>query len=150
MEINGLRFPDELYYDEHHQWARLEDGLVTVGLTDYAQRSSGDVVFIELPRRGLAVRREQAFGSIESGKWVGRLYAPISGTVLEVNERLSSDPRTINRDPYGAGWIVRIRPNDIDELTNLMRADAARTFVEAELERERLTAVQQGDADGES
>ena len=136
MDINGLHFPDDLYYDEHHQWARAEDGLVTAGITDYAQSVAGDVVFVELPRPGTAVVQGEAMGSMESGKWVGKLYAPVSGTVVEANEALSRGPRLLNKDPYGAGWIARIEPRDPAELGKLMREEALRLFVQAELERD--------------
>jgi glycine cleavage system H protein len=139
MEIEGLRFPDELYYDEHHQWASLDGETVTMGITDYAQNSSGDIVFIELPRPGLTVRKGQPLGSIESGKWVGRLYAPVSGTVIEINDTVTRNPRGVNKDPYGAGWMVRLKHQDRTELDNLMHGESVKAFVEAELEKDRLT-----------
>lgn len=148
MEIEGLRFPDELYYDEHHQWASVDGEIVTMGITDYAQNASGDVVFIELPRPNIAVRQGQPFGSIESGKWVGRLYAPVSGIVLEVGEDVARNPRGVNKDPYGSGWMVRIKAQDLTELNSLMRGKAARAFVEAELEKDRLAEVGQVAEDG--
>lgn len=138
MEIGNLHFPDELYYDEHHQWVRLDGDTVALGLTDYAQNAAGDVVFIDLPRVGASVRQGEACGSVESGKWVGRIYAPVSGTVVEVNERLSREPRTVNRDPYGAGWIARIQTSNAGELGSLLHGEAVRAFVLAELERDRL------------
>ncbi len=139
MEIESLHFPDELYYDERHQWARLDGDIVAIGLTDYAQKAAGDIVFIDLPRPGTAVGQGDACGSLESGKWVGRIYAPVSGTVVEVNERLGREPRTVNRDPYGAGWIARVRASDPGQLRQLMRGEALRSFILAELERDRLS-----------
>ena len=154
MGISGLRFPDDLYYDEHHQWARAHDGVVTIGLSDYAQNAAGDVVFIDLPRSGSTVQQGQACGSIESGKWVGRIYAPVSGTVLEVNGELSRKPRTVNKDPYGAGWIARIQAADPGELAQLMHGEAVLAFVRAELERDNAASAQvavlQGEAHGKS
>lgn len=150
MKIDSLRFPDELYYDEHHQWANVNEDVVTVGLTDYAQSTAGDIVFVELPRQDIAVQRGQAFGSIESGKWVGRLYAPVSGAVVEVNEDLRTNPRALNREPYGLGWIARIKASDLSELEYLMRRDAARAFVAAEIERETVAEASGGDSSGES
>lgn len=148
MKIDSLRFPDELHYDEHHQWARAEDEIVTIGVTDYAQNAAGDVVFVELPRPGHTLKRGDACGSLESGKWVGRLYAPVSGTVMEVNEKLAKDPRTVNRDPYGAGWIAQIKASDLSELDGLMQGETAIAFVEAELERDRLAEAAQGETNG--
>ena len=150
MEIDGLRFPEGLLYDEHHQWTRADGDVVTMGVTDYAQSAAGDVVFIELPRPGLAVKRGQAFASIESGKWVGRLYAPVTGTVLDANELLAKDPRLVNREPYAEGWVARIAADDLSELGHLMRSEAAREFVRAEIESERLTDGTSGGPDGES
>jgi glycine cleavage system H protein len=152
MEINELRFPDDLYYDEHHQWASARDGVVTIGLSDYAQSAAGDVVFIDLPRLGAAVQQGQPCGSIESGKWVGRIYAPVSGAVIEVNGELSRKPRTVNRDPYGAGWIARIQASAPAELAQLLRSEAILRLVQEELERDNAAAVAvpQGEAHGKS
>jgi glycine cleavage system H protein len=142
-----LRFPEELFYDdEHQQWVNAAGETVTTGLTDYAQSSAGDVVFVELPAAGAAVEKGQAIGSIESGKWVGRIYAPVSGTVTAVNQALNKDPRTVNRDPYGAGWIAAIRARDLGELQGLLRAEEARARAEAEQAREQG----QGGRDAES
>ncbi len=149
MEIEGLCFPDDLYYDEHHQWARAAGDTVTIGLTAYAQSVAGDVVFVDLPARGVAVGRGDAFASFESGKWVGRIYAPVGGVVVEVNGHLLASPRTINKDPYGEGWIARIRARDPQELQQLMRGEATRAFVQAELDRDRAAGAAPGGADGE-
>ncbi len=149
MEIGSLRFPDELYYDEHHQWARANGGLVTTGITDYAQSVAGDIVYVDLPRPGVTAHRGEAIGSLESGKWVGRLYAPVGGTVVAVNGVLAHAPRTLNSDPYGEGWIVRIAASDPAELALLMRGDALRDFIRGELERDGLADAPQGAGDGE-
>ncbi len=148
MEINGLLFPDELYYDEHHQWARADGDVVSFGITDYAQNAAGEVGFVELPRSGQAVQQGQAIGSIESGKWVGRLYAPTTGLILSANDKLTAEPRTMNRDPYGEGWVARIAAGNASELTRLMRGEAARAFVAAEIEKDRLAEA--GGGNGES
>ncbi len=150
MEIDDFRFPDGLYYDEHDQWARLEGDVVVMGLTDYGQSVAGDVVFVAPPQRGTYVRQGKGCGTFESGKWVGRMYAPVSGTVIEVNEKLSRDPRVINRDPYGEGWIAGIKATDPGELGRLMDAGAARALVLAELERYRAGNTPAEGPDGES
>lgn len=121
MEIAGYNFPEDLYYDEHHQYARVTGDIVTIGLSDYAQAAAKEIVYVELPRIGRKVEQGKPLGSIESGKWVGRLYAMVSGEVVAVNEDLADEPGLINSDPYGAGWIVKIRASDLDELKALRR-----------------------------
>jgi len=122
MNIGGFDFPEELYYDEHHQYARVEGDVVTLGLSHYAQAAAKQIVYVELPRAGRTVEQHKPFGSIESGKWVGRLYAMVSGLVIEANKDLEDDAALINRDPYGAGWIVKIMATDLGQLQALRRS----------------------------
>jgi glycine cleavage system H protein len=121
MKIGGYDFPEELYYDEHHQYARVEGDVVTLGLSHYAQAAAKEIVYVELPRAGRKVEQNKPFGSIESGKWVGRLYATVSGEVIESNKNLQDDAALINRDPYGAGWVVKIKAADLGQLQMLRR-----------------------------
>jgi glycine cleavage system H protein len=100
--------PDR-YYTETHEWVTVEDGLATVGITDFAQAQLGDVVFLELPRVGLALEAGDAFGVVESVKAASDLYAPVAGSVTEVNESLNANPEQVNSDPYGSGWLIRIK-----------------------------------------
>ena len=100
--------PDQLQYTKDHEWARVEAGVATVGITDHAQHELGDIVFVELPKVGAAVRAGESFGTIEAVKTVAELYAPVDGTVTEVNADLGGDAGVINTDPYGKGWILRI------------------------------------------
>lgn len=139
MEIEGYSFPDNLYYDRHHYWARIEGEQVVQGLTDYAQKMAGDIVYVELPRQGRKLEQGKAFSSVESGKWVGRIYAVVSGQVVEVNEELEESATNVNEDPYGRGWIVKIKPDDSNELTNLMQTSdpAFPQFVREEIEAHR-------------
>lgn len=116
MAIEGYEFPDDLHYSTDHYWARQEDGLVVQGATDFAQKLAGDIVYVELPKVGRKIQQGKPFMSIESGKWVGRVYAVVSGEIVEANQELDDDPTLINCDPYGAGWIVKIRPNDSGEV----------------------------------
>ena len=113
----------ELYYDEHQQYARLEGDLVTVGLNDFAQAAAKAIAFVGLPRAGRKVEQGKPFASVESGKWVGRLYAPVSGEVVAVNGALEDNPELINSDPYGEGWVVKIRAMDTTALAALHRVD---------------------------
>lgn len=104
--------PDELRYTEEHEWARVEGRRFTVGITDYAQDALGDVVYIDLPAHGTPVEQGQPFGEVESTKSVSDLYAPVSGTIVERNETLESQPELVNSDPYGQGWMVVIEADE--------------------------------------
>ena len=119
-----MTFPDDAKYTKDHEWIRVEGGIGTVGITEYAQGELGDVVFVELPAVGAAVKAHATFGTIEAVKAVSDLYAPISGTVTEVNQELSKTPEIVNKDPYGKGWMVKIRVADPAELASLMDAAA--------------------------
>jgi glycine cleavage system H protein len=106
----------ERYYTETHEWVSVDDGIATVGITDYAQAQLGDVVFLELPTIGRELETGDTVGVIESVKAASDLYSPVAGSVVEVNERLSDSPETVNKDPYGAGWLIRVRLNgDLSE-----------------------------------
>ncbi len=104
-----MAVPEELQYTKTHEWVRREDDVATVGITDHAQDELGDVVFIELPERGASFGAGDAFGTVESVKAVSDLYAPVGGEVVEVNEALNDTPEMINEDPYGDGWIIKLR-----------------------------------------
>lgn len=107
-----MTFPEDLRYTREHEWAREQGGVVTVGVTGYATDQLGDVVFVELPEVGRKVEAGKAFGVVEAVKTVSDLYAPVTGEVVEVNAALGDDPATVNREPYGAGWMVRIKTSD--------------------------------------
>lgn len=134
MEVKGYNFPDELYYDKNHFWARVEGGVVVMGTTDLTQKLAGDITFVDVPGDGDEVTQGKPFGSIESGKWVGRVYAVVGGEVKEGNEALEDEPELINQDCYGAGWICKITPSDLEaDLANLMQGSAYQAWVEAEI-----------------
>jgi glycine cleavage system H protein len=114
--------PEDLRYSSDHEWARLEGDRVRVGITDYAQDTLGDVVFVQVPEVGTEVDAGAAFGEVESTKSVSDLYAPVSGTVVEVNTELADAPNRLNEDPYGEGWICVIEPSDTSQLENLLDA----------------------------
>ncbi|WP_049921137.1 glycine cleavage system protein GcvH [Halopiger djelfimassiliensis] len=115
--------PDDRQYMESHEWALETDGVVRVGISDFAQDELGDVVFVELPDEGDDVTKEEEFGVIESIKAVSDLYAPVSGDVVAVNEALFDAPELVNDDPFGDGWMLEIDPDDPDELEDLLTAD---------------------------
>ena len=126
-----VNVPEDLKYTEEHEWVRVEeDGTYTVGITDYAQESLGEIVFVELPSEREEVSQGDSFGGVESTKSVSDLYAPISGEVLEVNEELLGAPDTLNTDPYGDGWIIKLTPHDSGELDMLMDAGDYSEFVD--------------------
>lgn len=128
--------PDGRQYDRRHQWYIGEDGVYTVGVSDYLQDTAGDVLYVSLPAPGSPVSRGEPFGSIESGKWVGQVYAPCDGTVESVNGRFQTEPGLLNRDPYQEGWLVRIRPRSGAEWEPLM---SAAEYAEILSEEERLS-----------
>jgi glycine cleavage system H protein len=114
--------PEDLSYTEEHEWARVDGRRFTVGITDYAQDALGDVVYIDLPASGTRVERGQPFGEVESTKSVSDLYAPVTGTIVERNETLESQPELVNSDPYGNGWMVVIEADDTEDASALLTA----------------------------
>jgi glycine cleavage system H protein len=125
-----MNVPDDLRYSKDHEWARLEDGRVRIGITDYAQDALGDVVFVQIPEIGQRVAAGDSFSEVESTKSVSDIYAPISGSIVEVNQELADAPQRVNEDPYGEGWLVAIEPDDAGQFDQLLDADAYRALIE--------------------
>lgn len=119
-----MQVPEDLRYTADHEWARLQDGAVRVGITDFAQDALGDVVFVQLPKVGTRVEKGAVLGEVESTKSVSEIYAPVPGEVLAVNTELDNAPELLNADPYGQGWICEIRPDDSAALEGLLAASA--------------------------
>lgn len=117
-----MEYPEELRYSKEHEWVRLQDGVGEVGITDFAQDQLGDVVYLELPKVGATVAFMEKFGEIESVKAVSDLYSPLSGEMVERNERLIESPELVNKSPYGEGWMLRVRLADPSEMEKLMTA----------------------------
>ena len=130
-----VEIPEVLKYTKEHEWARVEDDIVIIGITDYAQDALGEIVYIELPSEGDEITRGEPFGAVESTKSVSDLYAPISGEVVEVNEALLDSPEEINEDPYGEGWMVKVKHYDPSELEDLMDSDEYTEFIEKQSEK---------------
>jgi len=122
-------YPDDLLYNETHQWARVEDGIATVGITEYAQEQLNDLVYVDLPEVGRTVTQGEPFGSVESVKAVSDVVAPVSGTVVAVNEAVGDEPDKINQDPYGEGWLVKIEMTSPDDTSRLLNAEAYQKFL---------------------
>jgi glycine cleavage system H protein len=118
-----MEIPKDLQYTEEHEWIFLDGDIATIGITDYAQGELGDIVFIELPDVDSTVQQMESFGTIEAVKAVSDLFSPVSGKVVEVNEILTDTPETINKDPYGDGWIIKVKLSDQSELDNLLAAN---------------------------
>jgi glycine cleavage system H protein len=119
-----MQFPENLKYTKEHEWVRVEnDSIGVVGITDYAQSELGDIVYVELPQIGKQVKQLEPFGTIEAVKAVSDLFSPLSGEVIEVNEKLKDSTDLINKDPYGEGWIIKIKISDLSELNNLLSAE---------------------------
>ena len=126
--------PEELHYSKDHEWIRVDGDTGTVGITDHAQNSLGDVVYVEMPKVGDSVTAHEAFGSVESVKAVSEIFTPVSGQVTEVNESLQDDPEKVNNDPYGEGWMVRIKMSNPGEVDGLLSAAEYEDFTKAESE----------------
>jgi glycine cleavage system H protein len=124
-----MEFPEGLKYSKEHEWVLVEGSSATIGITEYAQEELGDIVYVELPEVGEKVVKDDPFGAVESVKAVSDVYAPVSGTVLEINDVLPENPETINDDPYGDGWMIRVELTDKDDLKDLMDADEYAEYV---------------------
>ncbi len=125
-----MEIPEELLYTEEHEWVYVDGDVAIVGITDYAQGELGDVIFVELPEVGDHVQQLEPFGSIEAVKTVSDVFAPVTGEIVEVNSELDSNPQLINQDPYGEGWIVKIKMTDPKELESLLSAEEYQNMIE--------------------
>jgi glycine cleavage system H protein len=126
--------PEDLHYSKDHEWIKVEGDVGTIGITDHAQHSLGDVVYVELPKAGESFTAHEAFGSVESVKAVSEIFTPVSGEVTEVNEALQDEPEKVNNDPYGDGWMARIRMSNPGEVDALLSAAEYEDFTKAETE----------------
>ncbi|CAN5800450.1 glycine cleavage system protein GcvH [soil metagenome] len=126
--------PEDLHYSKDHEWVRVEGEIAVVGITDYAQDSLGDVVYVELPKVGEEFAANESFGSVESVKAVSEVFLPVSGTVAEVNETLNDEPEKVNGDPYGEGWMIKVRMKNSGTVDSLLTAAEYEDFTKAETE----------------
>jgi glycine cleavage system H protein len=126
--------PEDLHYSKDHEWVRVEGDVAIVGITDYAQNSLGDVVYVELPKNGETFAANESFGSVESVKAVSEVFSPVSGSVVQVNESLNDEPEKVNSDPYGEGWMIRLKMENPGEVDSLLTAAEYEDFTKAEKE----------------
>lgn len=127
MEILGYQMPEELHYEKHHYWVRAEGDLLVMGMDDFAQELAGDIVYVKIPFAGKKLKADKKFAQVESGKWLGKIYAPLDGELIEGNEALEADPSLINQDCYGTGWMYKIKPVDMGDMKNLIHGVEAIT-----------------------
>ena len=125
MEIQGYNMRDDLYYEENHYWVRVDGDLLVMGMDDFAQQMAGEIVYIQLPFEGKKLKKGKKFAKVESGKWLGKVYAPVNGELVESNEELETNTEIINKDCYGAGWMYKIKPYDMGEVEDLIHGAAA-------------------------
>lgn len=126
-----MNIPSDLRYTKDHEWIKVDGDLVTVGITDYAQGELGDIVYVEVNAEGEELEQEETFGAVEAVKTVSDLFMPISGEVAEVNEKLADNPELVNSDPYGEGWMIKVKVSNASEIEELMDADAYKEHVGA-------------------
>ncbi len=119
-----MNFPKDLRYTKDHEWIKLDGDVATIGITDFAQRELGDIVYVEIETAGKALEAEAVFGTVEAVKTVSDLFLPVSGSIIEVNPALAGTPELVNSDPYGEGWMVKMKVNSISDVHELMDADA--------------------------
>ena len=124
-----MNIPNNLKYTKDHEWVRTEGEYVFVGITDYAQNELGDIVFVEVETVGEQLASEETFGTIEAVKTVSDMFMPIAGEVIEFNEDLEQNPETINNDPYENGWVVKVKPDNMNDLNDLLSADAYKELI---------------------
>jgi glycine cleavage system H protein len=125
-------YPEEFRYTKDHEWVKPEGGIGTIGITDHAQNELGDIVYVDLPKVGTRLEKGKSLGSVESVKAVSDIFCPVSGEVTEINELLTTKPETLNADPHGAAWLVKVRMSAPDELQQLLTAKDYQSYIEAE------------------
>lgn len=136
MQIEQYNMPDELYYEENHFWVREEADVLVMGMDDFAQTMAGEIVYVQLPDEGKELKKGKKFAKVESGKWLGKVYAPVSGELVAVNEELETSPELINDDCYGKGWMYKIKPSHPAEVQELIHGpDAVKEWLLAEIEK---------------
>jgi len=129
LKFSTMNFPPELRYTKDHEWIKLDGNVATIGITDYAQRELGDIVYVEVETIGKALKAGDVFGTVEAVKTVSDLFLPVDGTITELNKDLANSPESVNNDPYGAGWMIKMTVNDPADVAQLMDAAAYEAVV---------------------
>ena len=124
-----MKYPENVKYTKDHEWISIEGDIATIGVTDFAQQELGDIVYVDIDTKGKALAAEEVFGTIEAVKTVSDLFLPVAGTITEVNPLLESEPEKVNTDPYGEGWIIKLKVEDPNTISNLMSAEAYEKLV---------------------
>ena len=124
-----MNIPANLKYTKEHEWIAIDGDIATIGITDFAQSELGDIVYVEIETVGETLSKDEVFGSVEAVKTVSDLFMPVGGEILEFNEALESNPEAVNKDPYGAGWMIKVKVSNVDELGELMDASAYEALV---------------------
>ncbi|MEO6818440.1 MAG: glycine cleavage system protein GcvH [Ginsengibacter sp.] len=124
-----MNFPENLHYTKDHEWIKLDGDIATVGVTDFAQQELGDIVYVEIEALNKPLKADEVFGTVEAVKTVSDLFLPVSGTVIEINPVLESEPEKVNSDPFGDGWMVKMKVDNVDDVNNLMNAAAYKELV---------------------
>ena len=125
MEIEGYNMPADLYYEKNHYWVKKQDDLLIMGMDDFAQKLAGEIVFVQLPFEGKKLKTGKKFAKVESGKWLGKIFAPVNGEIVSSNEELEINAMLINEDCYNKGWMYKIRPDNMDEVEDLIHGHEA-------------------------
>ncbi len=137
MDRQASNIPENLLYDKENYWVKIEGDVATLGLTDYGQNTIGDILYIELEDLGIPVITRGELGSIEAGKWVGKIYAPLDATIIEENEEVLLKPRIVNQDPYEKGWLLRFKVGDIEQTEARMNSVEYASWVAEQIEKEK-------------
>ena len=136
MEIKGYNLPEDLYYDKGHFWVRIEGDIMVMGMDDFAQQLAGEIVYVQLPFEGKKLKKGKKFAKVESGKWLGKILAPVNGELIGCNEDLETNAALINEDCYGNGWIFKIKPDNIEEIEDLLHgAEVLEKWLLEEIEK---------------
>jgi len=131
LKLKAMNIPENLKYTKDHEWIKVDGDVATVGITDYAQNELGDIVFVEIETEGENLEKEEVFGTVEAVKTVSDIFMPISGEVAEVNTKLEDSPEIVNKDPYGEGWLIKVKIADQSELDDLIDADKYKELIES-------------------
>lgn len=136
MEIEGYNMPDDLHYEKNHYWVKKEGDLLVMGMDDFAQKMAGEIVYVQLPFEGKKMKKGKKFAQVESGKWLGKVYAPVNGEMIGANQDLEANAALINEDCYGAGWMFKVKPHDMAEVDDLLYGqESVEKWLKADIEK---------------